>query len=146
MSPPLPPLPPDPAECSHGQVVKADPSLEEIACGSVMIAKAPAATTKIAVPAAAAGRIQPFRRPFSPGVALAGRNRSMADQNVSAAARNSGPARVAMARATSWYHATADANDGPDDVPIRALIRSSPSGDGSTDSAAACSARRSTSS
>jgi hypothetical protein len=42
--------------------VKLDP-LEEMACGSVMIANAPAATTKIAVPMAANGRSQPNRRP-----------------------------------------------------------------------------------
>jgi hypothetical protein len=146
LSPPLPPLPPDPDECSQGQVVKADPSMEEIACGSVMIAKAPAATTKMAVPAAAVGRIQPFRRAFSPGAALAGRKRSMTDQNASIAVQISGADHVAMALAASWHHATTDAKDGPGAVFIRALIRSSPSGDGSIDSAAACRARRSTSS
>jgi hypothetical protein len=146
LSPLLPPLPPDPAECSQGQVVKADPSLEEIACGSVMIAKAPAATTKIAVPAAATGRIQPFRGPLSPGADFEGRKRSMTDQSASMGVWISGTVHVTIALAASRHQATAHATDGADGVLIRALIRSSPSGDGSTDSAAACSARRSTSS
>jgi hypothetical protein len=120
--------------------------LEEMACGSVMIAKAPAATTKIAVPIAAMGRSQPKWGPPRPGSAAAGRNRSRTDQKASRAARMIGAAHATSRVAISEYQARADAKESAGGVPSRALIRSRPSADGSMDSAATCSARRSTSS
>jgi hypothetical protein len=52
----LPVLWADPSFWLHGSVIE---PLEEMACGSVITAKAPAATTKMAVPIAATGRSQP---------------------------------------------------------------------------------------
>jgi hypothetical protein len=129
----------------QGKIVKAEP-LEEMARGSVMIAKAPAATTKIAVPMATIGRSQPKRGPGWPGSTSAGRKRSMTDQKASRAERMMGAAHATIRVAASEDQATADANESSGGVPSRALIRSRPSGAGSMDSAAACSARRSTSS
>jgi hypothetical protein len=117
-----------------------------MACGSVMIAKAPAATTKIAVPMAAIGRSQPKRGPSSPGARSAGRNRSMTDQKASRIERKTGATHAVIRVAASEYQAMADATDSSGCGRSRALIRSSPSADGSTESAAACSARRSISS
>lgn len=125
--------------------MKVEP-LDEMSCGSVMIAKAPAATTKIAVPMAANGRSQPSRRPVRPENTPPGLKRSMTDQKAFRAESMKGAAQVAKRSAASEHQAEADANDISGRPESRALMRSSPSADGSTLSAAARSARRSTSS
>jgi hypothetical protein len=123
-----------------------DALLEEIACGIVIAAAAPAATTKINVAIAATGRSQPKRGRGLPGAAAGGRNLSTALRTAAAAVPSSGPAQPVTRSDVSEYQPAAVANDSACGRPSRALIRSRPSDDGSTDSAAACSARRSTSS
>jgi hypothetical protein len=101
-----------------------------MACGRVFSAKAPAATTKTAMPMPATGRIQLYRGRAWPGRAGAGRNRST----------------TAWAAATSGsvhrrHQAEADSKDSIGRF-SRSRIRCSPSADGSMESAAAWSARR----
>jgi len=107
-----------------------------------MAAKTPAATTKAAMAMAEAGRSQPNRGRAWPAWALAGRNRSTAAQKISQAVPNAGTAQPVIRTAATEYQPETEANDSTGGRPRRSLIRSSPSGDGSTDSAAACSARR----
>jgi len=136
---PPPPLP-------DGWCCLVDELLDEIACGMVIAAAAPAATTKISVAIAAAGRSQARRGRALPGPGADGQNLPAALRNPSAIAVSSDPVRPAIRSVVSEYQPAAVANDSSGGRPSRALIRSSPSEDGSTDSAAACSALRSTSS
>jgi hypothetical protein len=130
-----------PAACwLHGRLI--DP-LEEIACGSVITANAPAATTKIAVPIAAAGRSHAYLDLAWPEPA--GLNRSTVAQNRSAVDSAAGRAQAMNRPLRSAYQPATMAKDSSEGGAIRSRIRSRPSADGSTDSAAACSARRSTS-
>jgi hypothetical protein len=138
--PPAGELPPD---CVSWEK---NPLLDDMACGSVRMAKAPAATTKMAVPMAATGRSQPSRDRAWPGPAATGRKRSTTAQKTSATATKATSATAATRRAIAEYQAAIDANDSAGRMPIRSRIRSSPSPDGSTESAAARSSRRSTSS
>jgi hypothetical protein len=125
----------------HGRALELSP----VACGRVMTAKAPAATTKMAVPIAATGRSQPYRpRPCSESPP--GRNRSAAVQKNSSAAETAGSAQEASRTAAPEHHAAAVASENTGDGRMRARMRSSPSAPGSIFSAAACSAWRSTSS
>jgi hypothetical protein len=130
-----------PAACwLHGRLIE---PLEEIACGSVITANAPAATTKIAVPIAAAGRSHAYRDLAWPGPA--GLNRSTVTQNRSTSDSPTGRAQAIARPLRSAYQPATKAKESSDGGAIRSRIRSRPSADGSTDSAAACSARRSTS-
>jgi hypothetical protein len=70
----------------------------------------------------------------------------MTGRKASSADSMKGAAHVVKRMAASEYQAEADANDSSGGPDSRALIRSSPSPDGSTLSAAARRARRSTSS
>lgn len=119
--------------------------VDEIACGSVITARMPAAITKIAVPIAAAGRSQPYRDLACPD-GSSGRNRSTVAQKMSSSESMTGSAQLTKRRVVSAYQSEIMANEISDGGASRSLIRSSPSGDGSIDSAALCSARRSTSS
>lgn len=112
----------------------------------VIAANAPAATTKIAVAVAAAGRTQPKRGLAWPGRAGGGRNLSTADQKNSRAEAMAGPAQPTTRTAATEYQAPAVASDSSGGRRSRSLIRSRPSADGSTESAAVRSARRSSSS
>src|SRR5262249_22185392 len=118
------PGPPEAACWLHGIVI--DP-LEEIACGSVITANAPAATAKIAVPIAAAGRSQAYRDLACPG--SAGRNRSTVAQNISASDSAAGNAQVVNLPHRSEHQPATIANDSSGGGVIRSRIRSSPSGD-----------------
>ncbi|MGH3276381.1 MAG: hypothetical protein ACRDNZ_18890 [Streptosporangiaceae bacterium] len=106
-------------------------------CGRLVSAKAPAATTKIAVPMAAIGRSQAYPDRACPGLGLAGRKRSAMTQMALITGR---------ARRLSQPKMPVDQADAAPKDSIgrfnRARIRSSPSADGSMESAAACSARR----
>jgi hypothetical protein len=132
-----PPLPPCPAE-----PLLAAPSAEalevgETTCGSSVTANAPAATTKTAMPMPATGRSQPYRGRAWPGLAGAGRKRSMTARQAT---------RTGSIQRRSQVAVLADQADADSRENIgrlsRSLIRSSPSADGSIESAAACSARR----
>jgi hypothetical protein len=111
--------------------------LGETTCGSSVTAKPPAATTKTAMPMPATGRSQPYRGRAWPGLAGAGRKRSMMARQ---AARTGSIHRRSQA-ALLADQADADSRDSIGRL-SRSLIRSSPSADGSIESAAACSARR----
>jgi hypothetical protein len=111
--------------------------LGEMACGSVFRAKAPAATTKTAMPIPATGRIQLYRGRAWPALAGAGRKRSMTAQKAATTGSITRRSQAAV---------PADQADAASKDSIgrfsRSRIRSSPSADGSMESAAACSARR----
>jgi hypothetical protein len=135
--PPPPPVPPPwvvcPAEAVGAAVMR----------GMAMAAKAPAATTKIARPVAVTGRSQ--RRPgraACPGGVSVGLNRSTRAQKISQAVPKAGTAQPASRTAATEPQPEIEENDSSGGRPSRSLIRSSPSADGSTDSAAACKARR----
>jgi hypothetical protein len=112
----------------------------------VIAAKAPAATTKIAVAVAAAGLTQPKRGLAWPGRAAGGRNLSTADQKNSRAAAMAGTAQPTTRTAATEYQAPAVASESSGGRRNRSLIRSRPSPAGSTESAAECRARRSSAS
>ncbi len=113
-----------------------------IALGMTLAAKAPPATTKIARAVAVTGRSQ--RRPglACPGAASSGRNRSISAQKISQAVPKAGTAQPVNRTAATENQPAIEENDSSGEYPSRSLIRSSPSADGSTDSAAACRARR----
>jgi hypothetical protein len=134
LPPPLPPCPVEP--------LLAAPSAEafevgETTCGSSVTANAPAATTKTAMPMPATGRSQPYRGRAWPGLAGAGRKRSMTARQ----ATRTGSIQRRSQAAVLADQADADSRESIGRL-SRSLIRSSPSADGSIESAAACSARR----
>jgi hypothetical protein len=138
--PPLPPpLPPPPlwVEPLFEEPSADEEELGEMACGSSVRAKPPAATTKTAMPMPATGRIQPYRGRAWPGLAGVGRKRSTTAQK----AATTGSIQRRSQAAVPADQADADSNDSIGRF-SRSLIRSSPSADGSIESAAACSARR----
>jgi len=110
--------------------------------GMAMAANAPAATTKMARPVAVSGRSQRSPGLAWPGGLSSGRNRSMRAQKISQAAPSAGTAHPVSRTAATEYQPAIEENDSSGGRPSRSLIRSSPSADGSTDSAAACRARR----
>ena len=111
--------------------------LGETTCGSSVTAKPPAATTKTAMPMPATGRSQPYRGRAWPGLAAAGRKRSMTARQ----AAMTGSIQRRSQAAVLADQADADSRESIGRL-SRSLIRSSPSADGSIESAAACSARR----
>ena len=119
-----------------------DPAAEEAelgdtTCGSSVRAKPPAATTKTAMPMPATGRIQLYRGRAWPGCPGAGRKRSTTAQK----ATTTGSIQRRNQAAAPADQADADSKDSIGRF-SRSLIRSSPSADGSIESAAACRARR----
>jgi hypothetical protein len=139
--PPPAPLPPPLPPCWAEPLFEA-PSAEELelgetTCGSSVTAKPPAATTKTAMPMPATGRSQPCRGRAWPGRAAAGRKRSMTARQ----AAMTGSSQLRSQAAVLADQADADSRESIGRL-SRSLIRSSPSADGSIESAAACSARR----
>lgn len=139
--PPPAPLPPPLPLCAAEPLLAA-PSAEafevgETTCGSSVTANAPAATTKTAMPMPATGRSQPYRGRAWPGLAGAGRKRSMMARQ----ATRTGSIQRRSQAAVLADQADADSRESIGRL-SRSLIRSSPSADGSIESAAACSARR----
>jgi hypothetical protein len=138
--PPVPaplPLPPCWAEPLFDVPSAEELELGETTCGSSVTAKPPAATTKTAMPMPATGRSQPCRGRAWPGRAAAGRKRSMTARQ----AARTGSIQPRSQAAVLADQADADSRDSIGRL-SRSLIRSSPSADGSIESAAACSARR----
>jgi hypothetical protein len=137
---PVPAAPPEPPPPRPGPELPACAAL--IALGMTLAAKAPPATTKSARAVAVIGRSQ--RRPglACPGAASSGRNRSIRAQKISQAVPKAGTAHPANRTAATENQPAIEENDSSGEYPSRSLIRSSPSADGSTDSAAACRARR----
>jgi len=127
-TPALPPSPlaPPPMTPMKGRLRVPD----EIACGSVVTARAPAATTKTAVAIAAAGRSHAARCGPCAGLGRAGLKSSVTGLSTSRSHEYPDIIQAACAGRGALS---------------RARIRSRPSAAGSTESAARCSARRSTS-
>jgi hypothetical protein len=139
--PPPAPVPPPLPPCWVEPLFEA-PSAEELELGettwgSSVTAKPPAATTKTAMPMPATGRSQPCRGRAWPGRAAAGRKRSMTARQ----AAMTGSIQPRSQAAVLADQADADSRDSIGRL-SRSLIRSSPSADGSIESAAACRARR----
>jgi hypothetical protein len=139
--PPPPPLPPGWAGPLFETPSAEGLELVETTCGSSATAKPPAATTKTAMLMPATGRSQPYRGRAWPGRGVAGRKRSMTARQ----AAMTGSIQRRSQAAVLADQASADSRDSIGRL-SRSLIRSSPSADGSIESAAACSARRRTSS
>ncbi|HMH92025.1 MAG TPA: hypothetical protein VK586_13200 [Streptosporangiaceae bacterium] len=135
--PPPPPLPPFWVEPLFEAPSAEAFEVGETTCGSSITAKPPAATTKTAMPMPATGRSQPYRGRAWPGLAVAGRKRSMTARQ----AAMTGSVQRRSQAALLADQADADSRDSIGRL-SRSLIRSSPSADGSIESAAACSARR----
>jgi hypothetical protein len=130
---PLPPLAPVtwPPLC---ELLSAEEA-EVVAMGvNWLSAKPPAATTATAMPMPATGRSQPGRGRAWPGwAAVSGRKRSTTAQKAATTGSKN--------RRRPAYQAEADSNESIGRF-SRSRIRSSPSADGSIESAAACRARR----
>jgi hypothetical protein len=134
--PPLPPVPVPP--CAAEPPLCTEPSEEAVFAVFdarwLLSARPTTATIRTAAPMAATGRTQLYRgRAACPGRAAAGRNRP-ATAPKAAATGSSHRRRPA-------YQAEADSNESIGRL-SRSRIRSSPSADGSIESAAACRARR----
>ena len=135
--PPPPPLPPWWVVPLFEAPSAEEFELGETTCGSSVTAKPPAATTKTAMPMPATGRSQPYRGRAWPGRAGTGRKRSMTARP----AAMTGSSQLRSQAAVLADQADADSRESIGRL-SRSLIRSSPSADGSIESAAACSARR----
>jgi hypothetical protein len=139
--PPPPPLLPCGADWLLEVLEAEEAEVVDMTCGSRLSPKPPTATTKTAMPMPATGRIQLYRGRAWPGLPVAGRKRSTTAQK----AATTGSIHWRSRATVSADQADADSRDSIGRF-IRSRIRSSPSADGSIDSAAACSARRSASS
>ena len=115
---------------------------EPLMWGMASAAMPPAATTKMARAVAVTGRSQRMPGLACPGGLSSGRNRSISAQKISQAVPKAGTAQLVNRAAATEYQPAIEENDSSGGCPSRSLIRSSPSADGSTDSAAACRARR----